>query len=185
MATEVRKTEQPQLLAALLISAQMLVPVSVDSFTVSLEQIREGCGAERADILQVFSVENPVTHAGFRCAYEPGRDRIHFSRIDAKQAAAIAREASASAQVAAQAASPKVDSPMSTEQLMTIATQEWATDANKLHREFRSEASYLAFRKAEFEGRARIFGRTVIPTACKAAQAERSGWNARVSLSGR
>jgi hypothetical protein len=165
MAQEVLKTEHPHPLAALLRSAQMssVYLTTADSFVIPLEKLRESCGAKRADILQLVA-ESAVTHGGFAIFYEPERDRIHFDRIRQPDAGALA---SPIPQVAAQAtpvamvgSAQKVDSSMSAEQVVTIAKREWANDP-KIRSEFTTEARYVAWRRAEVSGRARIYGRTV------------------------
>jgi hypothetical protein len=151
-------------MAGVLRGAQMsLYMPGADSFAIPLEKIREQCGAERAELLQLFCSESAVTHGGFTMRYEPEHDRVHFKRISRPTAAAA--PASPLAQVAAQPApvaiTPNVDRSMSQEQIAAVAKTTWAQNP-KLHREVTSEGAYVAFCKAEASGRARIFGR---PTA--------------------
>jgi hypothetical protein len=157
------KTEQQHILATLLRSAQMSLKVPTsDSFTLSLESICKTCSAERADLLRLFSAENPVTVGDFVMGYERERDRIHFAKTKSFDGGAITSFASPVSPAAAPAvivgATQKADASMSAERVTAIAKQEFATD-EKLRREFTSEARYVAWRKAEVSGRARILGR--------------------------
>ncbi len=49
----------------------------------------------------------------------------------------------------------KMEPTMSADQVANVARQEWQIDPT-LHREFASEAQYVAFRKAEAQGRVRV-----------------------------
>ena len=154
------KTEQQKLLTTLRRSTQMSLKVPSDSFTLSLESICTTCEAERADILRLFGAENPVTVGDFVMAYEPARDRIHFDK--AKPGGPLTSFAPPAAPaVAPVELTRNVDSSMSAEQVTKIAEKEFAND-EKLRREFTSEARYVAWRKAEVAGRARILGRPTV-----------------------
>jgi hypothetical protein len=123
------KTEQDRrLLTALLQSGPS---ATQNSFMVTLDRTTcEQCRAGKAEILQLFSAERAVRHAGFTMRYDADRDCVYVDKITQSDAAAAP----------------------------AAAKQEWANDPN-LQREFGSEAAYLAYRKAELSGRARIFGR--------------------------
>jgi hypothetical protein len=153
------KTEHQHLLAAMLRSTQMSLRVPSDSFTVSLGNICDACGAKHADLVRLFSAENPVTVGDFVMAYEAKRDRIHFAKtkaFDAGPLTSFAPPVSPAAPDPVELA-PKVDGSMPQEQVAAVARQEWQNTPS-LHREFTSEATYVAFRKAEAAGRVRILG---------------------------
>jgi hypothetical protein len=158
MACEVSpKTEHRQILGRLLGYAQRNVsrsepPRGFHSLIVPLETIRQGGGPEPAQIRELFTTESELAEGGFTMRYDPEGDRILFNRISQ-------HPASPAGQVAAQPALLAVVEPtMSVEQVTVIAKQEWKNDP-KLAREFTSEAAYVAWRKAEFSGRARVLGR--------------------------
>jgi hypothetical protein len=158
------KTEHQNLLTTLLRSAQMSCRVLGSSdFAIPLERIREQCGVERPKLLQPFSDEAVVTHGGFMIRYEPEYDRVQFKRIEPPIAGAptlpLAPVAVAAVPVAMVRPTPKAADPsMSAEEVMALAKQEFATDP-KIRSEFKNEARYTAWRKAEAAGRARILGR--------------------------
>ena len=157
------KTEHLDLLATLLRSAQMSRHVlGCSEFAIPLEQIREQCGVGRPELLQPFSTDTVVTHDGFTMLYEPEYDRVHFKRIEPPSAGAptspLAPIAAQPAPVAMAGSTQKADASMSAEQVTAIAKQEFAND-EKLRSEFTNEARYVAWRRAEAAGRARILGR--------------------------
>ena len=146
------KTEHQNLLGSLLIAAQrsLIVPTS-DSFTIPLENLCRTCGAERVDLVRLFSPENPVTVGDFVLAYEPSRDRVHFTRSSATGAITSFSPRPPAAQ--------KTAASMS--EVEAVAKANWLQDPN-LSNEFTSEAAYVAFCKADAAGRVRILGRTKV-----------------------
>lgn len=159
------KTERQHILTTLLRSGQMslYVPGS-DSFIIPLENLRAYCGVARAELLEPFSAESEVTHGGFTMRYEAASDRVHFKRI--KPPSVVGAPTSRLAPVAPAAvptvivgATQKADASMSAEQVTAIAKHEFAND-EKLRGEFINEDRYVAWRKAEVAGRARIFGKS-------------------------
>lgn len=158
------KTEHQHILTTLLRSAQMSpYVVGSSDFAIPLEQIRKQCGVERAALLQPFTAEAVATHDGFMMCYQPEYDRVHFKRMNPTNAGA---HTSPPAPVAAAAVPTvivetiqKADASMSAEQVTAIAKLEFADD-EKLRSEFTNEARYVAWRRAEVAGRARILGRS-------------------------
>jgi hypothetical protein len=155
MTHEVSPKTEHAVLSTLLRSGQnRLYLAGSDSFVIPLENLRAECGVARAELLEPFSAESEVTHGGFTMRYEAASDRVHFKRISAPMPATVARQPVPVEEVAS---IQKIDSTMSQEQVAAVARQEWQHTPS-LHREFTSEATYVAFRKAEAAGRVRILG---------------------------
>jgi hypothetical protein len=164
MTHEVSPKTEHAVLAALLRSGQMSLydPGRSDSFIIPLEKLCARCGVARAELLQPFSAGSEVTHDLFTMRYEGAGDRVHFKRIKPPNAGAptspLAPVAAAEVPTVSVGSTPKTNASMSAEQVTAIAKQEWAND-EKLRSEFTTEARYLAWRRAEVAGRARIFGK--------------------------